>query len=302
MDISQYRNFVTVAESGTITAAAQKLNIAQPALSNQIKNLEAEFGAPLLQKSRGQREVKLTGAGQLFYNQAKAICRLHENLHRDIADYQNGVSGTLKVSLSPSRSATLIKNFIIPFTKAYPKVRYRFYEGAVYELEQQVLSGISEIAVANAPVTRPHLFDILFRRRQQLYVVCSKDYGWHGKNLQAASLRDLQGVPLCLSGSRHLLESFMLREKITPQIISVSTTRTTALYWAKAGLGVAVVPFEQYDAVPYSGLVFVPLLHDNLFTYKTIFKLKGQPLSAVARRFLDYYEANCYPDTEKLYK
>lgn len=302
MDISQYRNFIAVAECGTITAAAQKLNIAQPALSNQIKNLEIEFGAPLLYKSRGQREVKLTGAGQLFYREAKTICRLHENLHREIEDYQNGISGTLKISLSPSRSATLIKNFILPFTAAYPKVRYRFYEGAVCELEQQILTGISEIAVANAPVTRPHLFDILFRRRQQLYVVCSEDYNWHGKNLKSAALKDLQGVPLCLSGSRHLLADFMLREKITPEIISVSTTRTTALYWAKAGLGIAVVPFEKYDAVPYEGLVFVPLLHDNLFTYKTIFKLKGQPLSAVAKRFLDYYEANCYPDTEKLYK
>lgn len=302
MDISQYRNFITVAESGTITAAAQKLNIAQPALSNQIKNLENEFGAPLLHKSRGQREVKLTGAGQLFYRQAKAICRLHKNLHREIKDYQNGISGTLKISLSPSRSATLIRNFIVQFHSDYPQVKYVFHEGSIDEIEQQILTGISEIAVANAPLLRPHLFDILFRRRQQLYAVFSEKSSWFNKNIKALQLKNLAGIPLCVTGSAGLLKALMAQKKITPYILSESTTRTTGLYWAKSGLGVAVVPFEQYDAVPYDGLIFVPLLHDNLFTYKTIFKLKGQPLSAVAARFLDYYEANCYPDTEKLYK
>ena len=50
MDISQYKNFITIIESGTITLAASRLNIAQPALSNQIKNLENEFRAELCKK------------------------------------------------------------------------------------------------------------------------------------------------------------------------------------------------------------------------------------------------------------
>lgn len=299
MDIVQYRNFITVVECGTITAAAAQLNLAQPALSNQLKNLENEFGAELLQKGRGQREVHLTGAGQLFYRQAKAICRLHDDLHREIDDYANGISGTLKISLSPSRSATLIRNFVVDFHHDYPQVKYIFTEGSIEEQEQHILSGISEIAVANAPLVRPHLFDVLFRRRQQLYAVFDEKSDWFGKNTGSVALQDLAKVPLCLSGSRSLLEAVMEEEGLVPQVLSESTTRNTALYWAKAGLGVAVVPFEQYDAVPYPGLVFVPVQHKNLFAYKTIFKLKGQPLSAVASHFLAYYEANCYPATEK---
>ena len=299
MDISQYRNFIAVVECGTITAAAAQLNIAQPALSNQLKNLENEFGTELLQKSRGMREVRLTGAGQLFYRQAKTICRLHENLHREIEDYENGISGTLKISLSPSRSATLIRNFIKRFHCDYPQVKYVFHEGSIEEQEQHILNGLSEIAVANAPLVRPHLFDVLFRRRQQLYAVFNEENDWFGKKISSVGLNDLAKVPLCLSGSRSLLTAVMEEERLAPYVLSESTTRTTALYWAKAGLGVAVIPFEQYDAVPYPGLIFVPLEHPNLFAYKTIFKLKGQSLSAVASHFLDYYEANCYPDTEK---
>lgn len=299
MDISQYKNFITIIESGTITLAASRLNIAQPALSNQIKNLENEFGAELLQKGRGHREVRLTGAGQLFYRQAKAICRLHETLHREIDDYSKGVIGTLKLSLSPSRSATLIRNFIISFHKDYPLVNYIFHEGSIEEIEQHILTGISEIAVANAPLVRPHLFDVLFRRRQKLYAVFNGSGKWFKPGTEYVTLEDLTSVPLCLSGSRGLLTALMEHERLHAQVLSESTTRTTALYWAKAGLGIAVVPFEKYDAVPYPGLIFAPVKHENLFTYKTVFKLKNQPLSAVASHFLNYYEANCYPDTEK---
>ena len=299
MDISQYKNFITVVECGTITAAADKLNIAQPALSNQIKNLENEFGAELMQKGRGQREVHLTEAGQLFYRQAQAICRMHDDLHREIDECSRGISGTLKMSLSPSRSPTMIRNFVVQFHKDYPQVKFVLREDSIDDLERHVLSGLSEIAVANAPLLRPHLFDILFRRRQQLYAVVNEESSWFKSGAKAVTVNDLAGVPLCLSGSRNLLTAVMEQEGLAPQILSENTTRTTALYWAKAGLGVAVVPFEQYDAVPYPGLVFLPVKHKNLFTYKTIFKLKGQPLSAVAKHFLDYYAANCYPDTEK---
>lgn len=299
MDISQYKNFITVVECGTITMAAEQLNLAQPALSNQIKNLEREFGAALLQKGRGQREVHLTEAGQLFYRQAQAICRMHDDLHREIDECSKGVSGTLKISLSPSRSATMIRNFVVQFHKDYPRVKFVFREDSIDDLERHVLSGLSEIAVANAPLLRPHLFDVLFRRRQQLYAVFDEESSWFKQGLKEVTIDDLAGVPLCLSGSRKLLTAVMEQNGLVPQVLSESTTRTTALYWAKAGLGVAVVPFEQYDAVPYPGLVFLPVKHPNLYTYKTIFKLKGQPLSAVAKRFLAYYAANCYPDTEK---
>lgn len=302
MDITQYRNFITVVESGTITAPAKKLNIAQPALSSHIKNLENEFGAEFLEKSRGQRSVRLTGAGQLFYRQAKAICLLHDNLHRDIADYKIGVSGTLKISISPSRSSTLIQNFVRQFHKDYPGVKYVFYEGSVYEQEQQILAGITEFAVANAPLGRPHLFDILFQRRQQLYAVFNKACGWFKEEKESLGLKDLEGIPLCLSGSLPLLEHCMKQEKLKQEILFESTTRGTALYTAQAGLGVAVVPFEKYDEIPYDNLTFAPVKHEGLFTYKTIFKLKGHELSAVANHFLEYYSVNCYPDTEKFYK
>ena len=76
MDITQYRNFITVVESGTITAAAKKLNIAQPALSSHIKNLENEFGAEFLEKAAASAAFVLREQASYFTDRLKlsAFC------------------------------------------------------------------------------------------------------------------------------------------------------------------------------------------------------------------------------------
>lgn len=79
MDINQYKNFITVIESGTITRAASRLNIAQPALSNQIKNLENEFGAELLQKGAVTAKYASQEPDSFFTGRPKqyATCMKH---------------------------------------------------------------------------------------------------------------------------------------------------------------------------------------------------------------------------------
>ena len=88
MNLEHYRNFITIVETGTISGAAEKLHIAQPALSNQIKNLEREYGAPLL--TRGSRRVELTDAGRIMYSRAKSIAELENSARREIADCAAG--------------------------------------------------------------------------------------------------------------------------------------------------------------------------------------------------------------------
>ena len=78
MTLESYKNFVTIVECGSILAAANKLLIAQPSLSNQLKNIEKNYGTTLI--IRGSRSIELTDAGRIFYQKAKQICQLEENL------------------------------------------------------------------------------------------------------------------------------------------------------------------------------------------------------------------------------
>ena len=70
MNIEYYRNFIAIVEAGSISAAAKRVAVAQPALSNQLKTLQKKFGTPLLNLKRGGHTVELTEAGCILYNKA----------------------------------------------------------------------------------------------------------------------------------------------------------------------------------------------------------------------------------------
>ncbi|MBD8975890.1 LysR family transcriptional regulator [Veillonella magna] len=86
MDTSYYHNFVTLVNTGNMTRAANRLHLTQPALSKQLRYLEAEFGTPLLHIRRGQRgsSFQLTEAGHIFYEKAKQLCAIEIAAYSDI--------------------------------------------------------------------------------------------------------------------------------------------------------------------------------------------------------------------------
>ena len=116
MNIEYYRNFIAIVEAGSISAAAKRVAVAQPALSNQLKTLQKKFGTPLLNLKRGGHTVELTEAGCILYNKAKYICSTEDNIIKEIADCAGGFSGTLRLSLSPSMSISFIKNSVLPIS------------------------------------------------------------------------------------------------------------------------------------------------------------------------------------------
>ena len=94
MDLKQLQYFVAIAEAGSITAAAKKLHLSQPPLSMQLKLLEEEMGTLLIE--RGPRSVTLTDAGRLLYRHAKQILTMADNALHDLADFNQGLRGTLR--------------------------------------------------------------------------------------------------------------------------------------------------------------------------------------------------------------
>lgn len=296
MDISQYRHFIAAAESRTITEAAEKLRIAQPALSSQLRTLEREYGATLIETGRGLRSIRLTDAGRIFYEEAKALSRLEENLRQEIADCREGLRGVLRLTASPSRARPLIGKTITLFHKSRPDVSFQLLEGPVREQEHHLLSGLAEIAIANAPLLTPERFDILYRRPEPFYVICRGADMLPDKPI--LTLSDLAGVPLALpAGCAALLRQKFSEADVPCRVFSESTNRNTAVLWAEAGLAAAVIPSESFD-LP-QGLLCRPVEAEGLAVYKTVFKAKDRRLSRIAEDFLACYEASCREGTEK---
>ena len=92
MDLRQLSYFTAIVDEGSISAAAKKLHISQPPLSNQMKSLEAELGVTLFE--RGLRSITLTDAGKLMYERANTILDMASAAKMEIDSLGNGLRGT----------------------------------------------------------------------------------------------------------------------------------------------------------------------------------------------------------------
>src|SRR5215470_17627361 len=132
MHLRQARAFVTVAELGTVSKAAVRLRIAQPALSRQIIDLEQELGLRLF--DRVGRRLLLTGEGE----QLLAGCRVLLNCASAVAEQaqllRHGDAGVLKVAGSPQHIESVLSGFLHRYAERYPKVEVEISEGTGSEI------------------------------------------------------------------------------------------------------------------------------------------------------------------------
>lgn len=289
MDIEHYRNFIAIVDCGNISAAAKELHIAQPALTAQVKALQKKFNAELLRVRRGARSVELTDAGAILYNKARFLCAIEDSVKSEIVSVVSGISGKLSISLSPSMSIMFIKNFLSGFARQNPGVEYDLYEVGIQEQTQQLLSGVTEIGVANAQLLQSSRFETLVNRREQLGIVYHKDTRWIPEDKVYLDLKDLEDIPLCLS--RGCSEQFLgicSDSKIFPRILCINSTKYSTIAWASERLGVAIVPIGPGET--FGEDIVVRFVHDDrMYLNKTLSIVKDRPLSAVARNFLKYY-------------
>lgn len=288
MDIEYYRNFIAIVDAGNISAAAKNLSIAQPALSNQLKTLQKKYGTTLLNVRRGGHSIELTDTGRILYKTAQLICQSESMAQKEIGSCNAGYSGTLRISLSPSMSISFIKNYLSRFSKLYPKINFELYELSINELSEQLLSGKTEIGLANAPLKEISRFETIYQRKERLIALFHKDSPYLADNKPNILLDDLMDIPLCLSrGCSDLFMTTCYDSHLSPKILSINTTKTSTITWALENTGVAIVPAspEEYFS---PDLAAKNIKDDRLFLYKTISIVKGHYLSPVAKLFLNF--------------
>src|ERR1700751_2007413 len=144
----QYRQlyyFVKIVEAGSFAQAARTIHVAQPALSQQIGELEASLGIALLQRSA--RGIKPTAAGQRFYEQASSILRRYENLPGLVRSSIGDVEGVVSVGMSGLLSTILVGPLIERCRAAYPKTPLRVPDADSETLREEVKKGHLALAL-----------------------------------------------------------------------------------------------------------------------------------------------------------
>ena len=279
MDTSYYHNFITLIQTGNMTQAAEILHITQPALSKQLKYLEAEFGAQLINIKRGQRgsNLQLTDAGKIFYEKAQQLC---------------SIEGTLRIATSASRSTPIVQQYLPAFSMKYPSVHFEIYEGLMTNVVTQLINGSAELGIANIQMVDIDKFDILLTQEEHLYAIFRRDVFWTDREHDTITWEDIKKCPLSLSGgSVRMIMQSSLTDMEQLNAVAITTTKSSAIEWASSGRTVSLVPMDAKELINHRKMARIKLPEFSGDFKKAFITLKGHALSPVAQQFIDFYKA-----------
>jgi LysR family nitrogen assimilation transcriptional regulator len=155
VNLKQLEYFVAVAELGSFSKAAVILNIAQPALSRQVRLLETDLHVTLLM--RNGRGVVLTEAGKRLFDHSVGILQLVSRVREDIEASRDVPSGRIVVGLPPSMGRLLTLPLVEGFRRALPKARLAIVEGLSAHLAEWIATGRVDIGLLHNPEPQPAL-------------------------------------------------------------------------------------------------------------------------------------------------
>ncbi|TDO47159.1 DNA-binding transcriptional LysR family regulator [Kribbella sp. VKM Ac-2527] len=243
MDTQLLEVFRTVAQYGSITAAARRLSFTQSAVSRQIATLEAEVGARVF--DRLPRGVTLTEEGRTLLPHAEAVLDRLATARRDLGELAGLGRGRLRVGAFPTAVAALVPQALASFRDAYPDVDLSLVEGLTPVLLERLAAGDADIAVVSSSPTGSidsTAFELHHLLDERLLVAVSRDHRLARR--RTVRLAELADDPFIVGSAT--AEDTLLRASLPsgfqPRIDIVAAEWTGKLGCVAAGLGVALVP------------------------------------------------------------
>ena len=150
MDLLLTRSFLAVAETGSITDAAERLGVIQSALSRRIQQYEEQLDTSLLTRSR--KGVELTDTGRLAVNEGQRLLTTFETLREEIALRHGLEGGTVRIGGGATAVSFVFPPAIAAFQQEHPKVLFQLKEAGSSEIADDVLNGRLELGVVTLPL------------------------------------------------------------------------------------------------------------------------------------------------------
>ncbi len=150
MDLTLMRSFLAVADTGSITGAADRIGVSQPALTRRIQQLEEYLGAELV--ARGRQGATLTETGKLVEVEGRLLVGRYDQLRRQVAAHQGLEGGTVRIGGGATAVSFVLPQAIAAFQDDYPGIRFQVKEAGSSEVAADVTSGRLELGLVTLPV------------------------------------------------------------------------------------------------------------------------------------------------------
>ncbi len=239
----QLNSFCTVAEEGSFSAAAEKMYISQPSVSQHIASLEEHFGVQLF--NRQKRRIRLTSEGRLLYTAAREILGRLKDVTERMESLRSLETGALNMGYTPGLDTGPVPRIFAEYASAFPGVRMRLVCANTPNLLDRLRNGDLELALAERNLQAPVEADISAHAvgTQRLVFIAPAASPLPEGRLSPGGLQDLpfidwsQDVPFSA-----YLEDFRLRHQIRLDVRAKAATPMAVIRFVAAGLGVGLVP------------------------------------------------------------
>ncbi len=279
MELRQLEYFREIASTGSINEAARHLNMSQPPLSYQIRQLETELNVKLF--DRTSKGVTLTEAGKVLYDRSGNLLEYARSTELEVS--KTGKKRILRIGLTPTTVDTIMP-YIARFSKKNPDVNFEVHDGITYSLYEYLMNGIIDISVARTPLRLDEVSYLELCSEPMIAVSAAPITPDSG--IDSLKLADLLHKPLILYRRyEELIMNTFHAQNMIPDIFCVCDDPRGAMLWAKENLATAIFPKSMASLC--NGLSIQEVDEPDLVTKILLIWAKGKKPVPLVQEFLE---------------
>ena len=282
MDTQHLQAFVAIAESGSFSAAAERLHLTQPAISKRIALLEEQLKSPLF--DRIGRQVALTRAGQVLLSKATLILSEVTAAQRAIADLKGEVEGKLSIATSHHVGLHYLPPYLREFSKQFPQVKLDLHFLDSEQAYHEILQGRFDLAIITLALEQDARLQSHNLWHDQLHFVAAPTHPRPAQShLQLADLSQHPAImPDTNTYTTQLVSNLFVTQNAALNIGMVSNHLDTIKMLLSIGLGWGILPKRILD----NQLVILDVVHEPIMRPLGCIHHKQRSLNNAAKMFL----------------
>ena len=335
MDLRHFRYVQKIAEERSFSRAAEKLYIAQPALSQYVLNLERSLGTKLFDRSKNP--ITLTYAGELFLKKAQMIIEIEDELHNEIKNFNKSDKGRLIVAISPNRGSYILPKILPGFSQIYPNVEIKLMEGLTGNFIDWLNKDMADVAIMPMPPEHENIELVPIQTEDILLTLppehpMIKNAKETGADYPVLELNLFKNETFILSkpgqGLRNMAQELFAATGFKPKVYLETQSSETAHRLALSGVGIAfsattlgplnmgnelkyfrlaeksphrdiVVAYKRRNTLPWTIKEFVAITKDTMQAYNVSEyrgKRQAQKIDKPGKDKLDQPNTGANPD------
>jgi DNA-binding transcriptional LysR family regulator len=291
MDDHRLKAFCLIVEKKSFSKAAESVFMTQSAMSHLVKKLEDELGVHLF--IRSGRSVIPTPAGNLFYDHAKRILGQYKKMEDDVCVLMQRVKGTLSIGADVTAATHLLPQVFYSFFKEYPEVKVELSVSSPEGIMSDIHEGKVHVGVIEGTMRKPAVFMQEIAEDEIVLIASDDNPLTRGKVLTS---QDLVSQPFIMpqagSGTRELIDGFLLKMGIAPERIKVSMVLGNPeliVRMVQAGMGISFVSkWSVFQGIKEGSIKLLNIQGKKLRRKFYLISMDKEPSTASAKTFAKF--------------